>query len=45
MTEKRANGVSPPKNDLYKNLRKRLPIKFFSSDFNQNLWVNNDIYF
>ena len=45
MIEKGENGVSPPKNDLYKNLKK-LPAKFFSSsNFIQNLWVNNENYF
>ena len=45
MIEKGENGVIPPPSDLYKNIKK-LPTNFFSSsNFNQNLWVNNENYF
>ena len=46
MIEKSENGVSPPKKDLFKNLKKDYPLKMiFCSNFNQNLLVHNVNYF
>ena len=45
MIEKGENGSSPPKNDLYENLKKLSTRFFSSSNFNQNLGVNNENYF
>ena len=45
MIEKGENGVSPPKNYLYKNRKKITNYIFSSSNFNQNLWINNENYF
>ena len=45
MIEKGENGLRSPKNDLYENLKKLSTRFFSSSNFNQNLGVNNENYF